>query len=97
MSCFAAKLRNSKFGNDEDIDAMLESFERSAKPVFKSEGDSSCIKFGSARDKDPSVGIRSGQLVLSGYADALDSHSILLNIEHDDSGTKFHNSSLQVS
>lgn len=62
-----ARLQNSQYGNEEDIRAMLESFEQHAKPTFKDERDRSYIKFGSLRDKDPAVGIRSGQLTLDGY------------------------------
>ncbi|PSR75177.1 hypothetical protein PHLCEN_2v9267 [Hermanssonia centrifuga] len=61
-----AKLSNSRYGNDEDIQTMLESFEKSAKPTFKDVMDRSFIKFGSVRDRDPDVGIRSGQLTIDG-------------------------------
>lgn len=47
---------------------MIEQFEKSTKPTFKDPMDRSFIKFGSMRDKDPDFGIRSGQLVLEGYA-----------------------------
>lgn len=47
---------------------MLESFEKSVKPTFKDSTERSFVKFGSMRDRDPSVGIRSGQLPLEGYA-----------------------------
>ena len=45
---------------------MLDSFERSTKPTFKDPADRSYIKFGSMRDRDDAVGIRSGQLALEG-------------------------------
>lgn len=45
---------------------MIESFENIAKPTFKEERERSYIKFGSRKDNDPQVGIRSGQLVLEG-------------------------------
>ncbi|GJE90679.1 HSP70 family protein [Phanerochaete sordida] len=61
-----AKLRNSRYGNDEDLMTMMESFEKSTKPTFKDPADRSFIKFGSMRDRDPDVGIRSGQLTLEG-------------------------------
>ncbi|KIP02816.1 hypothetical protein PHLGIDRAFT_122128 [Phlebiopsis gigantea 11061_1 CR5-6] len=61
-----AKLANSRYGNDEDLLTMMENFERSTKPTFKDPGDRSFIKFGSMRDKDPDVNIRSGQLTLEG-------------------------------
>ncbi|KAI0079324.1 hypothetical protein K474DRAFT_1659403 [Panus rudis PR-1116 ss-1] len=60
------KLQNSRYGNDEDIQTMLEDFDKSAKVTFRSESEKSIIKFGSSRDRDLAVGIRSGQLVLEG-------------------------------
>ena len=50
---------------------MLDHFNRSAKPIFKDPNERSFIKFGSLRDKDPSVGIRNGQLYLEGLAQHL--------------------------
>ena len=61
-----AKLKSSQYGNDEDLSTMMDSFERSTKPTFKDPADRSFIKFGSIRDRDPAVGIRSGQLSLEG-------------------------------
>ena len=63
---FLEKLKYSKYGNDEDLKTMMDNFEKSTKPTFKDPGDRSFIKFGSMRDRDPSVGIRSGQLPLEG-------------------------------
>lgn len=65
MSC-VAKLSNSRYGNDEDVMSMMDSFERSAKPTFKDSSVPSYLKFGSMRDRDPGVGIRSGQLSVNG-------------------------------
>lgn len=45
---------------------MMEVFERSTKPTFKSTLERGYIKFGLNKDKDPEVGIRSGQLPLEG-------------------------------
>lgn len=50
---------------------MMDSFECSAKPIFKDPSDRSFIKFGSMRDRDPNVGIRGGQLTLEGYVSLL--------------------------
>lgn len=58
------KLQDSRYGNDMDINAMLDSFERHTKPTFKESSHRSYIKFGSMRDTDMAVGIRSGQLAL---------------------------------
>ena len=46
---------------------MLEYFDKSTKPVFKDEKESSYIKFGSMGCNDPKVKIRRGQLMLTGY------------------------------
>ncbi|KAI0086044.1 hypothetical protein BDY19DRAFT_376420 [Irpex rosettiformis] len=62
-----AKLKNSKYGNDEDLKGMLDHFDKSAKPTFKDSAERSFIKFGSMRDKDPAVGIRNGQVVVEGH------------------------------
>ncbi|THG93266.1 hypothetical protein EW026_g7929 [Hermanssonia centrifuga] len=64
-----AKLSDSRYGNDEDVKTMLESFEKPAKPTFTEDvNDKSFIKFGSVRDKDPkNVGIKSGQLTIDGH------------------------------
>lgn len=64
----AEKLHGSKFGNSHDIRSMVEHFEKSTKPTFKNPNEKSYVKFGSMRDKDPTVGIRGGQLQLEGCA-----------------------------
>ena len=45
---------------------MLDHFDKSVKPTFKDSAERSFIKFGSMRDRDPLVGIRSGQMVVEG-------------------------------
>ena len=65
--CDSEKLRDSKYGNEEDINSMVEHFDISTKPTFKDPAERSYVKFGSMRDKDPAVGIKGGQLQLSGY------------------------------
>ncbi|KAH9940117.1 uncharacterized protein BXZ73DRAFT_99114 [Epithele typhae] len=59
-------LKESAFGNDEDIKSMLDYFDKATKPVFKDEKESSYIKFGSMGCNDPKVKIRRGQLMLTG-------------------------------
>ncbi|OSX61856.1 hypothetical protein POSPLADRAFT_1145484 [Postia placenta MAD-698-R-SB12] len=61
-----AKLKDSAYGNEEDIRTMLECFEKSTKPIFKDASETSYIRFGSMSCNDPAVGIRRGQLVLAG-------------------------------
>ncbi|KZT05488.1 uncharacterized protein LAESUDRAFT_727132 [Laetiporus sulphureus 93-53] len=60
------KLRSSHFGNDEDIQTMLECFENSAKPTFRDPTKASYIRFGSVRDTDEQCDIKRGTLSLSG-------------------------------
>ncbi|KAL1941029.1 hypothetical protein VTO73DRAFT_7665 [Trametes versicolor] len=60
------RLKNSAYGNEEDIKAMLEYFDKSTKPIFKDATEQSYIKFGSMSCNDPKVKIRRGQLLLSG-------------------------------
>ncbi len=61
------KLKDSKYGNEEDIKAMLDYFDKSTKPIFKDATEQSYIKFGSMGCNDPKVKIRRGQLLLSGW------------------------------
>ena len=61
-------LKDSRYGNDDDVKTMLEYFDKSTKPIFRDEKESSYIKFGSMGCNDAKVKIRRGQLMLSGYA-----------------------------
>ena len=61
------KLRGSRFNNEEFIDAMIDSFEQSAKPTFRDVTKTSYIKFGGPRDMDEQHDIKRGVLTLSGY------------------------------
>lgn len=60
------KLSNSRYGNADDLASMLEYFDKHTKQIFKNSDEPSYIKFGSMGCNDASVGIRRGQLVLSG-------------------------------
>jgi hypothetical protein len=62
----ADKLRNSKYGSREDVALMTQCFDRTTKLSFRNADEPSYIKFGTGRDRDASVGIRSGQLRLPG-------------------------------
>ncbi|KAH9940114.1 uncharacterized protein BXZ73DRAFT_43285 [Epithele typhae] len=64
-------LKDSPFGNDEDIKSMLDYFNMATKPVFKDERESTYIKFGSMRCNDAKANIRRGQLMLTGCANML--------------------------
>ncbi|TFK80413.1 hypothetical protein K466DRAFT_532982 [Polyporus arcularius HHB13444] len=60
------RLKNSAYGNEEDIKTMLDYFDKFTKPVFKDSNETSYIKFGSMGCNDPKAKIRRGQLQLSG-------------------------------
>ncbi|RPD70094.1 hypothetical protein L226DRAFT_256752 [Lentinus tigrinus ALCF2SS1-7] len=60
------RLKNSAYGNEEDIKTMLDYFDKFTKPVFKDSNETSYIKFGSMGCNDPKVKIRRGQLQLTG-------------------------------
>lgn len=57
-------LCNTKFG--DDVDNVTKSFDKTTKLTFRNINDPQFIKFGSVRDKDPTLNIRSGQLKLLG-------------------------------
>jgi hypothetical protein len=61
---FQELLQNTRF--QEDIPFMVEKFDKSTKLAFRDPTDPQYIKFGRARDKDASLGIRAGQLKLEG-------------------------------
>ena len=61
------KLAKSKFDTPEDIANMTSCFDKTTKLRFRNTAEPSYIKFGGVRDKDLSVGIRSGQLKLPGW------------------------------
>ncbi|KAI8977711.1 hypothetical protein BD414DRAFT_538976 [Trametes punicea] len=60
------RLKNSAYGNEEDIKTMLDSFDKFTKLIFKDAKDPAYIKFGSMKCNDPKVNIRRGQLMLTG-------------------------------
>jgi hypothetical protein len=65
LSCLAAKLRNSRFGDNAYIEAMAEEFDNTTRKRFNGAGDS-YIKFSNmVTDRDIQVGIRNGQIKLT--------------------------------
>ncbi|KZP28413.1 hypothetical protein FIBSPDRAFT_1039543 [Athelia psychrophila] len=62
----AAKLANSRFGSPEDLANMTSCFDKTTMRRFRNPDEPSYIKFGGVRDRDPAVGIKSGQLKLPG-------------------------------
>ncbi|KAJ3994251.1 hypothetical protein F5050DRAFT_1809766 [Lentinula boryana] len=63
---FQEKLKNSKYGTPDAVDHITKRFDETTKRLFRDKRDPQFISFGSPLDKDLSVGIRSGQLKLSG-------------------------------
>ncbi|KZT03735.1 uncharacterized protein LAESUDRAFT_659042 [Laetiporus sulphureus 93-53] len=59
------KLENSRFGNEEYVETMLECFENSTKPTFRDPTKASYIRFGGPRDTDEQRGVKRGTLTLS--------------------------------
>ncbi|EIW80580.1 hypothetical protein CONPUDRAFT_105634 [Coniophora puteana RWD-64-598 SS2] len=60
------KLEGSPFNEEDYIKRMTEVFDETTKLRFSTAEDPCYIKFGTMRDKDPSYGIRAGQLKLQG-------------------------------
>ncbi|EIN09800.1 hypothetical protein PUNSTDRAFT_66300 [Punctularia strigosozonata HHB-11173 SS5] len=60
------KLHGSHYGRPDSLDHIAKKFDESTKRLFRDPRESQYIPFGTPYDKDPSVGIRSGQLKLSG-------------------------------
>ncbi|KAG6878453.1 hypothetical protein C0992_008130 [Termitomyces sp. T32_za158] len=60
------KLRDSKYGTPAALDHITQRFDETTKRLFRERKDLQFIPFGSPLDKDLSVGIRAGQLKLTG-------------------------------
>lgn len=56
---------------------MVDIFDHTTKLRFRSQDEPVYIKFGTMRDKDLSLDIRSGQMKLSGYASPLRTQYLL--------------------
>ncbi|KAJ3710594.1 hypothetical protein DFJ43DRAFT_1170684 [Lentinula guzmanii] len=66
MTISLEKLKNSRFGSEQDVQLIASIFDAEAKHTFRKSEDSVYVKFGTFRDRDPSVDIKSGQLKLPG-------------------------------
>ena len=60
------KLKNSKYGTPDAVDHITKRFDETTKRLFRDKKDLQFIPFGSPLDKDMTVGIRGGQLKLTG-------------------------------
>jgi hypothetical protein len=59
------KLRESRYGEPEDINVMARSFDRTTKPIYKGTSKPCFIKFG-RRENDPQFDIQTGSVKISG-------------------------------
>jgi len=62
----AGKLKNSRYGTPDALDHITRRFDETTKRLFRERKDLQFVPFGSPLDKDPSAGIRGGQLKLTG-------------------------------
>ncbi|KAH9960802.1 hypothetical protein BC827DRAFT_1260617 [Russula dissimulans] len=63
---FEDKLRGSKYGTPDSLEHITKRFDETTKRLFRDKKEPQYVQFGSPLDKDPSVGIRQGQLKLTG-------------------------------
>ena len=63
----AEKLKSSKYGTADSLDHITKRFDETTKRLFREPKELQFVPFGSPLDKDLSVGIRGGQLKLTGY------------------------------
>ena len=59
-------MKESKFGDDEEINEIVKVFDNRTKRTFRGEPEFVYIPFGRLRDKDPQYDIFGGKLRLSG-------------------------------
>lgn len=60
------KLKDSKYGKPDTLDHITQRFDETTKRLFRDKKELAYIQFGSPLDKDLAVGIRHGQLKLTG-------------------------------
>ncbi len=64
LKMFLDLLAESPFA--DDLDLICGCFDKTTKPRFRNAEDPQFIRFGAARDNDPTCGVRFGQLKLAG-------------------------------
>ena len=62
----AEKLKSSKYGTADSLDHITKRFDETTKRLFRDAKELQYVQFGSPLDKDMTVGIRGGQLKLTG-------------------------------
>ncbi|KAI0058165.1 hypothetical protein BV25DRAFT_1872113 [Artomyces pyxidatus] len=60
------KLKRSKYGTPDSLDHITKRFDETTKRLFRDKKELQYVSFGSPLDKDTTVGIRAGQLKLTG-------------------------------
>ena len=60
------KLKSSKYGTPDSLDHITKRFDETTKRLFRDLKELQFVPFGSPLDKDMTVGIRGGQLKLTG-------------------------------
>ncbi|KAI0342873.1 hypothetical protein BDW22DRAFT_1407386 [Trametopsis cervina] len=63
---FEEKLKSSKYGTPDSLDHITKRFDETTKRLFRDNKELQFVPFGSPLDKDMTVGIRGGQLKLTG-------------------------------
>ena len=61
-----ARLKNSKFDNEQDLTAFTESFNTGLKAIFSDNSKPQFVRFGSPRDTDARCGVKGGKFTLQG-------------------------------
>ncbi|KAF9552644.1 hypothetical protein CPC08DRAFT_646612, partial [Agrocybe pediades] len=61
-----SRLEGSSYDNEEDIQHIVECFDKTTKLRFRDPSETQYVKFGGSRDNDPDYNIRFGQLKLQG-------------------------------
>ena len=60
------KLKNSKYGTPDSLVHITKRLDETTKRLFRDNKELQFVPFGSPLDKDPTVGVRNGQLKLTG-------------------------------
>lgn len=68
---FEEKLKASPYGTVDSLDHITKRFDETTKRLFRDKKDMQFVPFGSPLDKDQAVGIRGGQLKLTGSVRSL--------------------------
>ena len=60
------RFKNSKFDQEEDLEAFTESFDTGLKAIFSDSSKAQFVKFGSPRDTNARCGVKGGKFTLQG-------------------------------